>query len=68
MEHTTADHLPTIGDRVTVHGIACRVTAIHPLGTIDATAIDGSRAYRITGLYRPGWPLSTIREGGTDRC
>lgn len=53
--------LPSIGDRVRVYGIACQVVAIHPMGTIDVEAIEGAQAYRVTGLWMPGWPTATVR-------
>lgn len=38
-----------------MHGrIACRIVAIHPLGTIDIEEIDGDRAWRVSGLTFSG--------------
>lgn len=39
-----------IGDIVTVYGAPCRVVRILPFGTIDVERVDGSRAWRISGL------------------
>lgn len=42
---------PKPGNLVTVHGIACRIIAIHPMGTIDCQEIGGTgRCWRISGL------------------
>lgn len=43
---------PKVGDRVTVHGKACEVFKVYPYGTMDVVALDGSGAWRVTGL---GW-------------
>lgn len=42
--------MPKIGQIVTVYGHACRVFKIHAAGTIDVVRVDGSRAYRLSGL------------------
>ncbi len=45
------DTPPRIGQTVTVYNIECRIYRIHPFGTIDVEATDGSeRCWRITGL------------------
>jgi hypothetical protein len=41
---------PRVGDRCWVRGVACRIVAIRPAGTIDVEALDGSRAWRLSGL------------------
>lgn len=41
---------PQIGMIVTVYGVKCEIFKIHPHGTIDVVALDGSRAWRLTGL------------------
>lgn len=41
---------PKLGDIVTVRGIKCRVFRIHPFGTMDVEALDGSVCFRVTGL------------------
>lgn len=41
---------PNVGDVVVVRGVKCRITKVHKFGTIDVQAIDGSGAWRITGL------------------
>ena len=40
-----------IGDIIIVYGQKCRIYAIHDFGTIDVETLDGSRCYRVTGLY-----------------
>jgi hypothetical protein len=39
-----------IGQSVTVRGVECRITDIHPAGTIDVEEIDGPHAWRVSGL------------------
>lgn len=39
-----------IGDIITVYGHQCRVFKVHPFGTVDVIRLDGSRAYRVSGL------------------
>ena len=49
----TATHTPDkphIGQRCTVHGHECKITAVHPAGTIDVVSLDGEHAWRISGL------------------
>lgn len=42
---------PKLGELVTVRGIECRIIGIHPAGTIDVEATDGSgRCWRVSGL------------------
>jgi hypothetical protein len=41
---------PQIGMIVKVYGFECRIVKIHPFGTIDVVRLDGSRAYRLSGL------------------
>ena len=41
---------PQIGQIVKVYGVDCRIVKIHPFGTIDVVRLDGSRAYRLSGL------------------
>lgn len=43
--------LLNIGDVITVYGHPCRITKVWPLGTVDVLRVDGSLAYRVTGLY-----------------
>lgn len=43
---------PTIGMRYLHRGIMCRIHAVHPFGTMDVVALDGSGAWRVSGL---GW-------------
>lgn len=47
MLNTTA---PKIGQLVTVRGIACRITVIRPMGTIDVESLCGKYAFRVSGL------------------
>ena len=41
---------PSLGQIVTVYGYQCRIFKIHAAGTIDVVRLDGSRAYRLSGL------------------
>jgi hypothetical protein len=42
---------PTIGQHCKIYGVWCQIIAIHPFGTIDVEAIDGSgRWWRVSGL------------------
>lgn len=51
MKHTTLPTKPQIGQLVTVRGVACRITAILPAGTVEVEAVDGSgRCWRVSGL------------------
>ncbi len=42
----------TLGQVVTVYGVRCRIFKVHPFGTIDVEALDGSKCWRVSGL---GW-------------
>jgi hypothetical protein len=44
------DKKPQVGMLVKVYGFQCRIFKIHPFGTIDVVTLDGSRAYRLSGL------------------
>lgn len=44
---------PVVGQRITVRGIDCIIVRILPAFTIDVESVDGSKAFRLTGLY---WP------------
>jgi hypothetical protein len=41
---------PSLNQIVFVRGIRCRIFKIHPFGTIDVCEINGSRAFRLSGL------------------
>lgn len=41
---------PNIGDRIMVRGIECRIFKVHAFGTVDVETVDGSRAWRVSGL------------------
>lgn len=42
---------PHIGQTCQVYGVWCTIIAIHPFGTIDVEAMDGSgRYWRVSGL------------------
>lgn len=41
---------PKVGQRVTVRGVVCMIVKVRPFGTIDVVALDGSRAWRLSGL------------------
>lgn len=41
---------PQVGQVIQVYGQPCRIFKVHPLGTVDVVTLDGSRAYRVTGL------------------
>ena len=42
--------LPQVGQVVQVYGKPCRIVKIHPFGTIDVVTLDGSKAFRLSGL------------------
>jgi hypothetical protein len=43
--------VPKIGMVIIVRGVPCRIFKIHPFGTIDVMATDGSElCWRLTGL------------------
>lgn len=44
---------PKVGQLVTVRGVVCRIVKVRELGTIDVVSLDGSKAWRLTGLM--GW-------------
>jgi hypothetical protein len=51
MTTKTTTPAPQLGNLVTIRGVACRIIAIRPFGTIDVEALDGSgRAWRVSGL------------------
>jgi len=39
-----------IGQIITVYGKQCRIFKVHPFGTVDVVTLDGSRAWRVSGL------------------
>lgn len=42
---------PSVGQSCTVRGVACRITAVLPMGTVEVEAADGSGgAWRVSGL------------------
>ena len=41
---------PQIGQIVRVYGKDYRIVKIHPFGTIDVVSLDGSKAFRLSGL------------------
>jgi hypothetical protein len=41
---------PKIGQTIRVYGQVCRIIKVRAAGTIDVETLDGSRAYRVTGL------------------
>ena len=47
-KHTPAT--PQVGQIVTVHGKDCRIVKVRPFGTIDVVSLDGSKAWRLSGL------------------
>lgn len=49
-----APKTPVVGQLVEVHGVKCRITRIRKFGTIDVLTLDGTRAWRVTGLNFPG--------------
>lgn len=40
-----------VGDILVVSGIQYRIFKVHPFGTYDVLTLDGTRAFRVTGLY-----------------
>ena len=47
---TTRPATPQVNQIVKVYGKDCRIVKIHPFGTIDVARVDGSQAYRLSGL------------------
>jgi hypothetical protein len=41
---------PKLGQLIKVRGIICHIVKIHPFGTVDVLEVNGSRAFRVTGL------------------
>lgn len=41
---------PMVGQVVTVRGQDCRIVRVLPMGAIEVVTLDGSRAYRLSGL------------------
>lgn len=39
-----------VGDVTTINGADVKIFKIHPAGTIDVVTLDGSRAFRVSGL------------------
>jgi hypothetical protein len=39
-----------VGDVFELRGVTVRITKIRPFGTIDVVTLDGSKAYRVSGL------------------
>jgi hypothetical protein len=50
------NNIPTVGQTMIVREVECVITKIWPLGTVDVLSKDGKHAWRVTGLYCPGWP------------
>jgi hypothetical protein len=42
--------LPKVGQLVKVYGLQCRIFKVRPAGTIDVLSLDGTHAYRVSGL------------------
>ncbi len=42
---------PTVGQLYTVYGVVCRIVRVRPFGTIDVESLDGTKAWRVTGLF-----------------
>lgn len=49
-EPTVKPEPAKVGDIVTVYGVDCEIVKVRPFGTIDVVALDGSRAWRVSGL------------------
>lgn len=41
---------PQVGQIVKVYGKDYRIVKVHAFGTIDVVALDGSKAFRLSGL------------------
>lgn len=41
---------PKIGDLVSVRNVMCKVTKVLPFGTIEVSAIEQNKAFRVSGL------------------
>lgn len=48
--NSTDSNRPQIGMVMMVRNQKCRIVKIHKFGTVDVETIDGTRAYRVTGL------------------
>lgn len=42
---------PYIGQPCTVRGVECTITRILPFRTLECAAVDGSMAFRVSGLF-----------------
>ncbi len=40
----------SVGNPITVRGIACRITKLLPLGTVEVESLDKTRHFRVSGL------------------
>jgi hypothetical protein len=50
---TASEKKLSIGDIITVYGQKCRIYRVYDFGTYDVETLDGTRCYRVTGLYCP---------------
>ena len=41
---------PYVGQKCSVHGQECEIFAVHSMGTIDVVTLDGTKAWRVSGL------------------
>lgn len=46
---TKTNAVPVVGQSITVRGLSCTITKIHPFGTLDVRTPSGA-ALRVTGL------------------
>lgn len=47
---TDSGKAPSVGQTYNVYGQTCRIVKVYDFGTMDVETLDGSRAYRVTGL------------------
>ena len=41
---------PEIGQLYKVYGVLCRIVKVRAFGTLDVVTLDGTKAYRVSGL------------------
>lgn len=56
---------PELGQIIRIRGLFCRIVRIRPFGTIDVESLDGSRAFRVSGL---AWDDGEGDDDGAYEC
>lgn len=41
---------PKVGMSMVVYGVPCIIVKVLPAGTVDVVSVDGSKAFRVSGL------------------